>query len=300
MEAPRIGRAVTLQKRPNRSHWLAKRRKGITATDVPAILGLDPYRTPLDVWLDKTGRAKPVDENYAMRRGKVLEALLLTEYAQRTKTMLLPVPILAGHPTNRIALASLDGAADHFPNPVRIVECKTTGWRGKDDWWDDTKQIPDNYLAQVAWQQYVTGLDFTDVIADVAGDVRIIGPIPRSIDWEAYVVPLIAEWWQKHVVGGIAPDVDPVRDYESMNLLWRPDPEQTRMADDDLIRLVDEYQRVSGLAKYNKALADAARGQIRMAMKDASVLIDSWTGDKLASIDKRGTLRITGRKEPAA
>jgi predicted phage-related endonuclease len=37
--------------------WLADRRKCIGGSDIDAILGLSPYRTPVDVWAEKTGRS---------------------------------------------------------------------------------------------------------------------------------------------------------------------------------------------------------------------------------------------------
>jgi predicted phage-related endonuclease len=37
--------------------WLADRRKRIGGSDIDAILGLSPYRTPVDVWAEKPGRS---------------------------------------------------------------------------------------------------------------------------------------------------------------------------------------------------------------------------------------------------
>ncbi len=45
-----------------REAFLAERRKGIGGSDVAAIFGLDRYRTPEDVWLEKTGQFVPADE----------------------------------------------------------------------------------------------------------------------------------------------------------------------------------------------------------------------------------------------
>ncbi|RPI49081.1 MAG: hypothetical protein EHM49_10505, partial [Deltaproteobacteria bacterium] len=36
------------------------RRKGIGGTDISAIVGLNPHKTALDVWLEKTGNAEPI------------------------------------------------------------------------------------------------------------------------------------------------------------------------------------------------------------------------------------------------
>ena len=36
--------------------WLDARRNGIGGSDVAAVLGANPWRTPLEVWLSKTGQ----------------------------------------------------------------------------------------------------------------------------------------------------------------------------------------------------------------------------------------------------
>lgn len=290
-----IGHAVALQTRPNRRVWLAKRRRGITATDVPAILGLSPWATPVTVWLDKTGHSAPVEPSYAMQRGNALEALLLAEYHRATGNPLLPVPVLAGHPEDALALASLDGATQ-TPDGPAILEIKTAGWRERDDWWDETKQVPDQYLAQVAWQQYVAGIDTAFIVVDVAGDVRTIGPIPRSPDFEAYAAPLMHDWWKRHVIGGEPPDPDPVRDYQAMNLLWRPDPDQAATIDPEAMQWCLSYTAAARIRADAEATQKELRGQIRARMTHATALIDN-DGNRWARLSKSGALTIKPPKE---
>ena len=49
----------------DRDQWLAERRTGIGGSDAGAILGVNKYRTALDVYLDKTGQAEDQVENDA-------------------------------------------------------------------------------------------------------------------------------------------------------------------------------------------------------------------------------------------
>ena len=74
-----IGHAVTVHKYMVRSKWLARRRRGITATDVAAILGMSKYATPLDVYLTKRDGDQK-EATYAMQRGNALEPLLIDEW----------------------------------------------------------------------------------------------------------------------------------------------------------------------------------------------------------------------------
>jgi len=64
--------------------WLAERKKGIGGSDVGAILGVNPYRSRMDVWLDKTGRGGEVADNYAMARGRAMEPFLRQAFCNET------------------------------------------------------------------------------------------------------------------------------------------------------------------------------------------------------------------------
>lgn len=65
-----------------RKTWLAERRKLITASDVAAILGVDPRRGPLAVYAAKVSDSEP-DEPIYMRRGRRHEALIAEEYGEQ-------------------------------------------------------------------------------------------------------------------------------------------------------------------------------------------------------------------------
>ena len=62
--------------------WLAARKLG--ASDAPAILGLDSFRTPYQVWAEKVGLIPPPEETVAMRLGKRLEPVIAAEFAHQS------------------------------------------------------------------------------------------------------------------------------------------------------------------------------------------------------------------------
>ena len=65
-----------------RAEWLQGRRAGIGGSDVPAILGISPYRgnTPLSVWASKLGLGDDRDEStYSQRRGSHMESFIAAE-----------------------------------------------------------------------------------------------------------------------------------------------------------------------------------------------------------------------------
>ena len=75
---------------PNRAAWLAARRHGIGASEVSAILGLNPYRSCFEVWASKMdtapaqgGIAEEAAASEAATWGVLLEPVVRTEVARR-------------------------------------------------------------------------------------------------------------------------------------------------------------------------------------------------------------------------
>ena len=290
MTTDQIGHGVALMHRRNRRVWLAKRRRVLGATDAVAVLGYSKWATPLDVWLSKTGRYTDDSDSYAMKRGRLLEPLLITEWLTRNPTaQVLAHPPLIGHPHHRMIAASLDAAALLDERQV-VLEAKTANHRAAGDWWGDA-MIPDAYAVQVLLQLAVTGLQTAHVVADVAGDFTTL-TIERDFDFESWALPALADWWARHVVGGEEPDIDPVRDYPSLNRVWLPTPGVSIDADDYLTRAITIHRAATIKKKAVQGVIDSARGRIRVAMRDATQVLDPATGDRLAALDKGGRLTV--------
>ena len=291
-----IGHGIPLMRRANRRVWLAKRRHVLGATDAITILGFNKWATPLDVWMSKTGRYDDDRDNYAMKRGRLMEQLLITEWlTQNPGAMLLDHPPLMAHPVYPMIAASLDGAALVDGEQV-VLESKTASWRAREDWWDEERLIPDAYAAQVLVQLAVTGLERAHVAADIAGDFRTL-TIERDREFETWALPALADWWKRHVVGGEEPDIDPVRDYPSLKRLWVPDPGVTIDADPLLMSDIRAYRHAAFELKDRKSTADELKGRIRIAMREASAITDPDTGRRLVSVSKNGALRVAEHRE---
>lgn len=279
--------ATTVLKSASRARWLARRRKGITATDAPTILGLTPqWRTPLAVWLEKVQPMQDRAPSYHQRRGRAMEPILAAEYEATTGATVRRPPLLVSHPEHPILLASIDRFADH-PDRTVVLECKTASdWR---DWADET--VPDKYAVQVLWQLMVTGLDEGVIFADVAGRLET-RTIRRDLEWEAQVIPRMLAWWSDFVIAKTPPPLDPYRDYVLLNRVWEPEPGTEVEADDEVMDAVACWLSLTERAKTLDHAAQAYKTQIRAHMGHATVLT-SPEGLKVASLTKSGALRIT-------
>lgn len=69
----------------NVSHdqWLENRKSGIGSSEIATIVGLNPYETPYQLWLRKTGQVPPKEENFFMKAGHYLEDAVARFYECR-------------------------------------------------------------------------------------------------------------------------------------------------------------------------------------------------------------------------
>jgi putative phage-type endonuclease len=127
--------------------WLAERRKGVTATDITAILGLSPYQSPYGLWWEKTSPDMPeqVDSD-RLRLGRELERYTITRWEEANPSR----EIIAGNFLYRSRdrawqLATIDAQTPGY----QPLEVKSWADADKSRWQDGP---PARVRAQVLWQ----------------------------------------------------------------------------------------------------------------------------------------------------
>ena len=127
----------------DRRTWLAARAHGpdgsipiaIGGSDVAAIFGISPWKTPLDLWLEKSGKLMP-DESENMwqkEMGHLLESVVAQMYAFRTGHRVITDTYLYQHALYPWALANIDyGMEDKDTKEVGGLECKSTTYYNAD------------------------------------------------------------------------------------------------------------------------------------------------------------------------
>ena len=131
--------------------WHEFRKKHIGGSDIAAIVGLSPWKTQHDLWLEKTGRKAPETANFAMERGLSLEREAREAYQKETG--LAVIPQVVTHPEFEFCMASLDGQT--FDRET-IVEIKCP-MSEKTLLLAQEKKIEPHYECQVQWQLLVSG-----------------------------------------------------------------------------------------------------------------------------------------------
>ncbi len=132
--------------------WLAYRREKRNASESAAVLGVSPWTTPYQLWLEKTGKAQ-TKANAAMRRGIELEPAARAAYEELTGLVMQPLVLQAGDYS-----ASLDGMTLEG-DLILEIKCPVRGTRS--DLWQEVLagEVPEHYAIQVQHQLMVSGAD---------------------------------------------------------------------------------------------------------------------------------------------
>ncbi|KMN20452.1 MULTISPECIES: YqaJ viral recombinase family protein [Pseudomonas] len=214
-----------------REDWLAVRKQGIGSSDAAAAVGLNPYKSQLELWLEKTGRdtslpkLDPQDEESPAYWGNVLEPIVAWHYSKRSCNRVRRINAVLQHPDPKLPwmLANIDreviGAED-----VQILECKTAGINGARLW---KEGVPEYVQLQVMHQLAVTGKQAADVAVLLGGQNLEIHRIERDESMIARLIDLERLFWD-YVVSDTPPPADGTASAEAaLRCLYPEDNGQT-------------------------------------------------------------------------
>ena len=164
---------VKLKTFKDRQEWL-QHRNGIGGSDASSILGLNPYRTNLELWQIKTGQleAEDISEKPYVKYGTQAEMHLRglfrldfpeykVEYFENNMFLNDKYPF---------AHASLDGWLTDQEGRKGILEIKTTNIlqsMQKEKW---NNRLPDNYYIQLLHYLMVTEFDFAVLVTQLKSE----------------------------------------------------------------------------------------------------------------------------------
>lgn len=163
--------AIKMEILKSHEDWKKNRGKHIGGSDVACVVGLNPYKTSQELWLEKTGRKQAPDlkGNKAVEYGTNCEPYLRSIFA-------------LDYPDYRVfyqennswsntdypwARASLDGWLQDENKRLGILEIKTCTIKSKSQKESWNNRIPDNYYCQVLFYMAITNADFVIVKAQL-------------------------------------------------------------------------------------------------------------------------------------
>ncbi|PWM78637.1 MAG: endonuclease [Phascolarctobacterium sp.] len=195
---------MTVAEMANRDNWLEARSKGIGGSEAAVIVGMSRFKSPFELWLEKTGAAEQenLSDNECVYWGTVLEQAVADRFSE-----------LTGKKVTKRGMLQDEEVPYFFANVDRVVvgenaglECKTTNAFNRDEWEGDN--IPDAYYCQCQWYMGVTGADKWYIACLIGGNKFVWKEVARNEQDIAALREAAKEFWQTNVQGGEMPPAD--------------------------------------------------------------------------------------------
>lgn len=211
----------------DRASWLALRQRDLTASDIGAVIGADPYRTPLRIFSEKSGLILAEAETPIMRRGRWFELAALAALREQKPTWRIEQPNIYLRDAECRLGATPDAIAEDEEAPGELINCqiKTIAKPAFEREWADA--APMGYVLQTLAEGYLLGAArsiLAALVVDTYSAELHIHDVPRHEAAEARIRDIARDFWQA-IAEGRRPAADYKRDAETIGELFaKPEP----------------------------------------------------------------------------
>lgn len=253
--------------------FLERRRKGLGGTDMGSIMGLNPYKTSHEVYLEKTeGYQKDLSGNDAIKRGVIFEQPVADLYELETgKTLYCTSTIV--HDKYPFLIANPDRL---IPEESRGLEIKTVGRFSQKEWGESGSQkIPEHYYMQIAHYMMVLNYKYWDLAALFHDYEMRVYSFERNPQIDEIILECGEFFWKNHVEKRNPPDIDFKNPHakELIKSIYKTIDEKTITLSDDFIPDVEAMIYAKKQIKDWKETHDISESRILNAMGNSESAI---------------------------
>lgn len=279
----------------SQDQFRAFRSGKIGGSDIGAIAGLVSYRTPLQVWMQFTGKLPPIEENRNMRLGRRREDDVAQEFSIETGIKTEKVNQIWQHENIDWAIASPDFWAGE--NKDSLLEAKTTKAHNFKHY---EEKIPESAHAQLIWQLGIGKLS-NGFVACVSGDNDYIDH-KCQFDKDVFNGLLSLGEQFMDLVKSDTPPTLVGGDYDLVKKLVPEIIPAKKISVSHIKNLIDDYKKALEREKLLKKEIDGMKAQIRFSMGDAAIgtigdetkvkILEVYKSDYVVKAQKQIQLRV--------
>ena len=217
-----------------------ERRKYIGGSDIAVIMNMSRWKTPLKLWLEKTGEVEPDDLSAveAVQLGTELEEFVAQKFSQVTGKQVRKQPKMYVHKDYPFMVAHVDRL---ITGSDELLECKTCSAFKKDEW--EADRIPQEYILQVMWYLGITGRKKGYIACLIGGQSFVQKEIEFDQQLFDVMVEKAKEFWDK-VQNNEPPEIQ-ANDGELIQMMFPKSSEEILMStDEDLDEAIARLQEL--------------------------------------------------------
>ena len=270
---------MTLKEIPitNKQDWLENRLLDVTSTEVSALFNVNPWQSEFELYNQKKDKVVVnIDDNERMAWGRRLEDSIAQGCAESQGWQVQPFDVYMSDTETRMG-SSFDYKITSS-DELGIMEVKNVDsmvYRTK--WVDDGNghiEAPPHIEMQLQHQLHVSGLSWGCIVALVGGNTQKLIVRARNKEVGQLLETKVKEFWER-VKAGTPPDIDYLRDSQYMmkNLYNEADAGVILAADEDMDKLVDDYNAINREYVSLGKQKDAVKAQILELSQNASKIV---------------------------
>ena len=307
-----------------KDEWLRKRKCGIGGSDASSILGLNPYRSSMAVYIEKIDeiryahvanglKGKPVAQNrdtheanglkdksvsqnsdnknaYKMELGNKLKAFVASEFMLKTGKKVRNINGILRNDKYPFAIANIDRAV---VGEKAFLECKVTNSFNKKEW---EKTIPIHYQVQMNHYMAVSGASHCYVAALIGNEELVIHKIERDEKIIEEIMKLEEMFWNNCVLGDNFPMPDGSNDYSKVLDSLYKDSKDEELILFEAENILNRYDEVISIYKEFEKEKKAIEQYLKLQMKNYEI---AYVGDRKITWKKqeRNTIDISKLKK---
>lgn len=271
--------------------WLEWRNQGLGGSDIATICGLNKYKSPIELWLEKTGQIESKPAGEAAYWGTIMEPVIRQEFTQRTNLEVRLVLAILKHPIHNFMLANLDGVIDDPLCGECIFEAKTASVYKLNEWQDG---IPEGYMLQIQHYMYVTGYKRTFIAVLIGGNQFKYKTIERDDELIDMIIKLETNFWN-YVTSNTPPPMDGSEaSSELLNRLYPECKNKSKiLLPPDASDLINQYELGKQKEKDASEMKDEASNKLKDLLADNEIGI---INDKTVTWKNVSTERFNTKK----
>lgn len=183
--------------------WLRQRKKGIGGSDAGAVCGLNPYTSPIQVYLDKTTEEINDIDNESMRQGRDLEEYVAQRFMEESGKKVRRSNMIYKNHKYPFLFANVDRL---IVGENAGLECKTASAYSADKWKDNA--IPPHYLIQCYHYMAVTNADAWYLAVVILGKEFKYIRLERDEAMIQNLISIEQDFWENYVLKKVMPQPD--------------------------------------------------------------------------------------------
>ena len=273
----------------NHQEWLQMRKAGIGGSDCAPAVGLSRWKSPFQLWSEKTDRIIPSKAGEAAYWGSVMEPILRAEVAKRMpEAEVRECPFFLRSKPHPYMLANIDGYVKNKDGSFSVLEIKTANAYAVQDWQDG---LPIEYYAQIMHYMEVTRMSSAYVAVLLGGNEFRIQKYDRDEEMIKHIIQMEERFWYEYMLKDVAPEAT-AKDNEVLGQLYPKSEEKAVELPTTARDILTDYEKACHDLALAKEAKEEAEAKLKMMMEDAEVgIIDgykiSWKNVSTTRLDSK-------------